>query len=98
NAGTAALCSYRQWSLKSAISKAWRVSRKAGAIQSVIGAFAFIIWLTSFMRKKFFPISTFSLGQGSERNKHSEQMRWVVIVGFVISIVSSTLTTLIIAP
>ena len=67
-------------------------------ISSVIGAFAFIVWLTSFMRKKFFPISTFSLGQGNERNKHSEQMRWVVIVGFVISIVSSTLTTLIIAP
>jgi transposase InsO family protein len=33
SAGTAALCSYRQWSLKSAISRAWRVSRKAGAIQ-----------------------------------------------------------------
>ena len=32
SAGTAALCSYRQWSLKSAISRAWRVSRKAGAI------------------------------------------------------------------
>ncbi|MFI8692654.1 AlpA family phage regulatory protein [Stutzerimonas kunmingensis] len=33
NAGTAALCSYRQWILKSAISRAWKVSRKAGAIQ-----------------------------------------------------------------
>ncbi|MFV3335170.1 hypothetical protein ACNFIA_29980, partial [Pseudomonas sp. NY15437] len=33
NAGTAALCSYRQWSLRNAISRAWKVSRKAGAIQ-----------------------------------------------------------------
>ena len=32
--GTAALCSYRQWSLKSAISRAWRVSRKTGAIHT----------------------------------------------------------------
>ncbi|PNG03619.1 hypothetical protein CXL00_20875 [Stutzerimonas stutzeri] len=33
NAGTAARCSYRQWSLRSDISRAWKVSRKAGAIQ-----------------------------------------------------------------
>lgn len=33
---TLALCSYRQWSLKSAISRAWRVSRKAGAIQNLV--------------------------------------------------------------
>ncbi|MEI4809972.1 hypothetical protein WA852_29170, partial [Pseudomonas aeruginosa] len=36
NVGTAALCSCRQWSLRNAISRAWKVSRKAGAIQSFV--------------------------------------------------------------
>lgn len=68
------------------------------AISSVIGVIIFMVWLTSLIRERIFPISTFSLGQGGERNKHSEQIRWIVIVGFVIGVVSSTLTTLIVAP
>ncbi|MFJ3264431.1 hypothetical protein ACIPK7_29600, partial [Pseudomonas sp. NPDC086581] len=50
NAGTAALCSYRQWSLRNAISRAWKVSRKTGAIQSCVN---FLISTETFMKLRW---------------------------------------------
>lgn len=61
---------------------------------SIVGIISLLIWGTSFLKKRFFPISAFSIGQGESRVHHLEQIRWVVIVGFIVGVVSSIVTTL----
>jgi hypothetical protein len=53
----------------------------------VVGALAaigFVIWGTWRLRGRYFPVSTFAIGQGAERHQRDEQIRWVVIVGFLV--------------
>jgi hypothetical protein len=44
-----------------------------------------IILLLEKIRDRFFPLVTFALGQGEERYKTDENIRWMVIFGFVVS-------------
>lgn len=58
----------------------------------VVGAIAtvgFVIWGTSRIRSRFFPISTFAIGQGFGRHQLDEKIRWVVIVGFLVNVAAS---------
>lgn len=47
------------------------------------------IWTMSMLRKRYFPKATFGIGQGVTRHKHQENVRWAVIVGFVVSVGAS---------
>lgn len=47
------------------------------------------------LRKKAFPIGTFALGAGAERYQTRENIRWVVIVGFLVSMAAAVVFALI---
>lgn len=61
---------------------------------AIIGITAAAIWAISWLQKRFFPVSTFAIGQGLSRHKHNEQVRWVVIVGFAVGVVASLAATM----
>ncbi len=61
------------------------------------GVLVLSIWTISWLKRRYFPVSTFSIGQGQSRHHHLEQVRWVVIVGLAIGVISSVVTTLVTA-
>lgn len=46
------------------------------------------------VRAKLFPIGTFALGAGETRHLTFENIRWVVVVGFVVSLAASSIFSL----
>jgi hypothetical protein len=58
---------------------------------SCVGGF---IWVVTLIRKHYFPVAAFAIGQGLDRHQHCEQVRWVVIVGSLVSIVASVVVSL----
>lgn len=64
-----------------------RSTATAGLI--VLGSFAVAMgggWLLDRLRNIAFPKATFAIGQGEERFRHQERVRWVVLVGFIVSL------------
>lgn len=61
---------------------------------ATIGSVAAVIWAIAWLRKRFFPTATFAIGQGLSRHQHNEQIRWVVIVGFVVGVGASLAATI----
>ncbi len=58
----------------------------------VIGIFSGIglaIFLTARLRTRFFPLVSFATGQGVKRHQIDEQVRWTVLVGFVVGLAGS---------
>ena len=66
-------------------------------VMAVIGGVAAVIWAIAWLRKRFFPVATFAIGQGLSRHQHNEQIRWVVIVGFVVGVGASIVATVLLA-
>lgn len=64
---------------------------------TVIGLIGAVIWGVAWLRKRFFPVATFAIGQGLARHQHYEQVRWVVIVGFFVGVVASIVATVLLA-
>lgn len=64
---------------------------------TVIGLISAVILGVAWLRKRFFPVATFAIGQGLDRHQHYEQVRWVVIVGFLVSVVASIVATVLLA-
>jgi hypothetical protein len=60
----------------------------------VIGLIGAAILGVYWVRKRLFPTATFSIGQGLSRHQYYEQVRWAVIVGFVVSVVASIIAAL----
>jgi hypothetical protein len=58
------------------------------AVAFILGL-AFLGWVMHRLHSRYFPLSQFALGQGSERFETDERIRWVVIIGFVISVFAS---------
>lgn len=56
-----------------------------------------IVWGSAKLRNRFFPLATFAIGQGLGRHQHQEQIRWVVIVGFLVGVAASILATVMLA-
>jgi hypothetical protein len=59
------------------------------AILVVLGALGVALgggWLLDRLRNIAFPEATFAIGQGEERFRHQERVRWVVLVGFIVSL------------
>jgi len=59
-----------------------------------IAALSFLVWFLNRIRQRFFPIATIALGQGIERYDFDDKVRWVVLVGFVVSVFASIVATL----
>jgi hypothetical protein len=55
----------------------------------LMATIALAIWATWWFRRRFFPVFTFAIGQGVTRHQFDEQIRWVVIVGFFVSVAAS---------
>jgi hypothetical protein len=58
----------------------------------LIAIFGVFIALSK-LQDRFFPMAAFCIGQGAERHAVDEKFRWVVIVGFLVSIFSSLVVT-----
>ena len=54
------------------------------SVAAIMGGIVAVIWLIARLRKRLFPVATFAIGQGLPRHQQNEQIRWVVIVGFVV--------------
>lgn len=55
----------------------------------VLGGVASLVWATVLIRRRFFPLVSFSIGQGVKRYQFDEQIRWTVIVGFMVGLTAS---------
>jgi len=55
----------------------------------VLGGVALLVWATVFIRRRFFPLVSFPIGQGIKRYQFDEQIRWTVIVGFIVGLTAS---------
>lgn len=58
-------------------------------VVAFLGSLVLLIWGLNRLRSRFFPMGTFALGQGESRFSVDENVRWVVLVGFLVSTVSS---------
>ncbi|MDP5133187.1 MAG: hypothetical protein NWQ54_20085 [Paraglaciecola sp.] len=56
----------------------------------MIAAIVFSIWGLNRLRSVCFPVASFAIGQGLERHRVQENIRWGVVVAFVVSLFSST--------
>ena len=63
-------------------------------VVAAMGSIALVIWSIAWIRNKLFPIATFAIGQGLSRHQYHEQIRWVVIIGFVVGVVASIVATM----
>ena len=61
----------------------------AAQVLGVAGALCFFGWVLWRLHARYFPRAFFALGQGAERYKVDDNMRWVVIVGLVVSVFGS---------
>jgi hypothetical protein len=59
-----------------------------------MGIIVLSFFTISLFHQKLFPMSTFAIGQGISRHQYLENIRWVVVIGFFISLLASILTTL----
>ena len=66
-------------------------------VAAVIGVIAAVIRAIAWLRKRFFPVGTFAIGQGLSRHQHNEQIRWVAIVGFVVGVGASIVATMLLS-
>lgn len=76
-------------------------AQAAGAAVIVIAFLILVgslIWALNRLRDRFFPITVFAIGQGQVRFEFDDKIRWVVIVGFGVSVFASILVTLLLAP
>ncbi len=63
--------------------------RVAAELVGVLAGLAGLVWLLNRLRERFFPVAAFAIGQGLDRFQFDEKIRWVVIVGFVVSVFAS---------
>lgn len=63
--------------------------KAAALVVGFLAVVVAIIWGLNRLRRRYFPIATFAIGQGESRYYVDENVRWVVIVGFLVSIFSS---------
>lgn len=66
-------------------------------ISAVSGVIITLIGLVAWLKKRFFPISTFAIGQGIARHKYNEQVRWGVIISFFVGLIASIISTLLLS-
>lgn len=58
-------------------------------VVGVLSGIALIIFATARLRTRFFPLVSFATGQGVKRHQIDEQVRWTVLVGFLVGLAGS---------
>ncbi len=58
-----------------------------------VGALCFVGWLIWRLHSRFFPRAFFALGQGTDRYKFDDNIRWVVIIGLPLAVFASLVAT-----
>lgn len=56
----------------------------------IIAAIALSIWGLNRLRSVYFPFASFAVGQGLERHRVQENVRWGVVIAFIVSLSAST--------
>jgi len=60
------------------------------AVVTVASALIIMLaWLLNKFRARFFPIATFAIGQGEERYRTDDKIRWTILIGFLVSLSAS---------
>lgn len=65
-----------------------------GVIFGVFGLLALLIWGLNALRRRYFPVATFAIGQGERRYDFDEKIRWIVFVGLLVSVAGSIIAAL----
>lgn len=60
-----------------------------GLLIGVLGVLTTATWGLNRLRDLYFPVATFAIGQGARRHQLRETIRWVVVVGFLVSLAAS---------
>jgi hypothetical protein len=60
------------------------------ALLGILTSIALSIWGLNRLRSFYFPFASFAIGQGLERHRVQENVRWGVVVAFVVSLSAST--------
>ena len=55
----------------------------------IISAVIVVSLLLNKLRSRYFPTSVFAIGKGMDRYQFDEKIRWTVIMGFIISVIAS---------
>ncbi len=58
-------------------------------ISLALAVLAVIVWALNKLRQRYFPVAFFAIGQGLDRFKIDEKVRWVIVVGFIVSLSAS---------
>ncbi|MBP5124004.1 hypothetical protein [Pseudomonas protegens] len=58
-------------------------------IIAVLVAIGLFVWGFSCLRRRFFPVAVFEIGQGLKRNEFAEKVRWGVVVAFVVGVAAA---------
>lgn len=61
----------------------------ATAVIAFLLCLVLLAWVLNKLRSRFFPVATFAIGQGETRYCLDEKIRWVVLVGFAVSVFAS---------
>ena len=69
-------------------------AKATGILVAFFGLVTIVSTTLNRLRDRYFPMAFFAIGQGEERFRTDENVRWVVIVGFVVSTISSLLIAL----
>ena len=62
---------------------------RAAQVLGILGALGLFCWVLWRLHARYFPLAFFALGQGAERYRFDDNIRWVGIVGLVVSVFGS---------
>ena len=67
----------------------------ADRIAAEVAAAALFGWLLDHLKKRFFPLVSFVLGQGIQRFPLAERVRWGVLVALAVSVLASAFVVIV---
>ncbi len=80
-------------SVKSEFSPA-RVFLAIGITVGIFGGLVLLVWGLNKLRRRYFPVAVFSIGQEVKRYETDEKIRWSIIFAFLVSLTASIIVTL----
>jgi len=70
------------------------VTRASAVFWAIIILTGAAVWSLNRLRSNVFPVAVFAIGEGMHRYQTLDTARWVIVVGFMVSIVASVVATL----
>jgi hypothetical protein len=71
-----------------------REAKLTAAAYLALAALGAVAWLLNKLRARLFPKATFAIGQGHAHHRHLENIRWAVVIGFLVSVAASAFLAL----